>query len=437
MDFRVFDRDPEAIDDLLNRGLKNHHIGKLEARKLLDSIYGMGIYRGNFRIRPYGDKDYDWLDLDKKRVQNPSQFIGMNQIVGFINIQSEELSNLQEKSARDGLSENANYRGLIELCNAVLDVIRIKRFEFRQKTNRGRKTVNINETLESLFNFEILNHKVEKKLTTEGVSKKISSDVIKLIEDEKKSKENDLKNIKHTIAIYQGQVTLGKLTDVLLHEGRKSLGYINEQTPRINKWLSKVLKDPNQELVDKITDRSQSVVNHSKALSNLFRRIEPLSRSRLPNTKETNIYESVNKAAEIFEDSLDNNKIEFINNIDRNLFIYGREFDLITAFSNFIENSIYWLVHDKDEKNKVIKIESEEDDKNISIDFYDNGPGIDKSIAHMVFEPNFSLKDGGTGLGMSIAAEALGRSKGRVSIVDCNNGTRLNIDFKKEQLGRN
>ena len=131
IDLRVFDRDPDAITDLLNRGLKEYNIGKLEAKKVLDSVYGVGIYRGGFRIRPYGDKYYDWLDLDKRRVQNPSYNIGMNQIVGFISIENEESSCLQEKSARDGLAENSNYNGLVKICNEILiSQLQKRRFDF-------------------------------------------------------------------------------------------------------------------------------------------------------------------------------------------------------------------------------------------------------------------------------------------------------------------
>ena len=432
IDLRVFDRDPEAITDLLNRGLKEYKVGKIEARKILDSVYGVGVYRGGFRIRPYGDKNYDWLDLDKRRVQNPSYNIGMNQIVGFVSIENEEQSNLQEKSARDGLSENANYHGLVKICNDILiNQLQKRRFDFRQQTNRGRKTVSIEDSLDSLFDLTTLKNNVREKLTKEGVSKTVSTNISNMIDNEKKSKSKDLENIKHTIAIYQGQVTLGKLTDVLLHEGRKSLRYINEQTPRINKWLQKFVYDPNKELSDKILDRSNSVITHSKALSNLFKRIEPLSRSRLPNRKDTNIYDSINKAAEIFENSFESNKIEFINDVDQSLTIYGREFDLITAFSNFIENSIYWLINDREEKEKRIRITSEEDQTHILIEFLDNGPGIDKSFAHRVFDPGFTLKENGTGLGMSLAAEALKRSSGKVSIVESDNGTILNIEFIK------
>ncbi len=94
IDLRVFDLEPEAIQGLINRGLKdpvtNDYLGKREARALLNDYVGIGIYRNLFRIRPYGDSNYDWLELNQKRVNNPTVKLSTNQIVGFISIESED-----------------------------------------------------------------------------------------------------------------------------------------------------------------------------------------------------------------------------------------------------------------------------------------------------------------------------------------------------------
>src|SRR5690606_19289407 len=111
-DIRVYDREAEAIESLIGRGLKDeygNYVGKLQARKLLNESNGVGVYRNGFRIRPLGDAEFDWLKLNEQRVQNPSLRIGSNQAIGYVLIQSEEQSELIEKSARDGLRENAAY----------------------------------------------------------------------------------------------------------------------------------------------------------------------------------------------------------------------------------------------------------------------------------------------------------------------------------------
>ena len=425
IDYRVFDRD--SIDELLDRGLRSFSVGKLEARKLLDSMYGIGIYRDIFRIRPYGDQDYDWLDLDKGRVSNPSFAIGMNQIIGFIEIEQENLSNLYEKSARDGLIENSNFLGLQNISKEILTkILQPRRYSFRQKVGRGRKVNNISEKIDSLFDF----NSIENKVKSLGLTSENEEKIILIIDQERKSKEKDLIDIKNTIAVYQGQVTLGKMTDVLLHEGRKSLRYLNEQLPRINKWNNEYLENKSIELKEKIKDRSLKTISHTKDLSNLFKRIEPFSKGRLPNKKETNIYDSIEKAIVVYESKLEESNISMINDIDKSLVIFGREYDIYTAFVNFIENSIYWLNQSKSE-NKQIVLKSEESNKSILIEMNDNGPGISDEYANLVFDPGFSLKEGGTGLGMSIAAESLKRSSAMVSIGKGSSGTVLYIEFDK------
>ena len=84
---------------------------------------GISIFRNDFRIRPYGDKGFDWLNLDAKRVQNPSMSIGSEQINGKISIESEEVSGLKEKSARDGLYENSNFYTLQRVADLSLNIL--------------------------------------------------------------------------------------------------------------------------------------------------------------------------------------------------------------------------------------------------------------------------------------------------------------------------
>ena len=166
LDFRVFDREVQAIEDIIKRGLKDpdtgKFLGKLEARRLLNELCGVGVYRSGFRIRPHGEPGYDWLLLDKERVQNPSLRIGSDQIAGFITIADEEISHLEEKSSRDGLKENSYYIGLVEIAKKCLAQLEERRFDFRKKTGRGRKMVKIEKEINALFDFDALKNYIKR-----------------------------------------------------------------------------------------------------------------------------------------------------------------------------------------------------------------------------------------------------------------------------------
>ena len=144
IDIRVYDREDASLDQVIRRGLRDEqgqYLKKLALRHLLNEYNGIGVYRNGFRLRPLGDPDFDWLKLNERRVQNPSLRIGSNQVIGYVQIQAEEKSQLIEKSARDGLIENDAFQRLKEITKGVIGKLENKRFTYR-KTSGSRKTNN-------------------------------------------------------------------------------------------------------------------------------------------------------------------------------------------------------------------------------------------------------------------------------------------------------
>ena len=53
IDIRAYDRDGKSLDVLIKRGLKDEtgrYLNKIETRRLLDNVNGIGVYRIGFRI---------------------------------------------------------------------------------------------------------------------------------------------------------------------------------------------------------------------------------------------------------------------------------------------------------------------------------------------------------------------------------------------------
>jgi len=418
LDFRVFDRDPDAIEELINRGLKGpdtgKYLGRAEARRLLNELCGVGIYRNGFRIRPYGEPGYDWLELDKQRVQDPSMKIGNNQIAGFITIADEEKSHLEEKSSREGLKENNYYAGLVWISRKCLAQLEERRFDFRRKTGRGRKMVKIEKELNALFDFGTLKKSVKGVLKKSKVDPKTSMQVEDIISKTEKKKFDILEKIKDTVAMYQGQVTLGKIIVVLMHEGRKPLKYLKEQSPRIERWIKELQEQYDTSLLEKIIDRLSDTRKESLLLIDLFNRLDPLAVRRRGKKKNINIYNVVKRAKDLFESELVKKKIKFTNEVDFEITFFGWEQDFYIALTNLIDNSLYWLPMSEDKEDRQIIISSQHEEKKVIIDYRDNGFGIpEKYIKEgLIFEPGFSTKPDGTGLGLAIAGESIERNNG-------------------------
>lgn len=441
LDLRVYDRDPESIENIIRRGLKDpdtgDYVGKQEAKKILDEYYGVGVYREQFKIRPYGDQSFDWLDLDKKRVQNPSFKIGHNQMIGFVYVRAEENSGLQEKSARDGLIENSSYFGLVGVISKVINELEGRRYAYRQKSLKGGRARSYEDDVNALFDFNETKKAISDELKNIGISssqqEKIQFAVGRALDQQAEKKSEYARKLLDTIAIYQGQATLGKITHVILHEGRKHIKYISETIPRVSKWALQISKKYDAELESSLIDRSEKIITHTKGLSFLFKKIDPLARTRRAPAKILNLRNEVESSFAIFSSEMEDAKIEyFIRSQNDEFMIYANEIDVITIFSNLIENSIYWLKYNKD-KDRKIGVDIFEDKGVLVAEFRDSGPGFQGGNLELMFEPGYSMKPDGLGLGLALVGDAVTRVGGTIEAKMSTDGAIFEILFQEKK----
>jgi signal transduction histidine kinase len=440
----VYDREKDAIEKLIKRGLKDErtgeYLGNLQARRLLDDYNGIGVYRNGFRIRPLGDADFDWLKLNEQRVQNPSVRIGSNQVIGYVKIQSEEVSGLEEKSARDGLRENEAYQQLKNISNKVISELENRRFEYRKKAGLGRTSLKVEQELERLFSFEEVRKSIRHRLKKSGVDEKTTQEIIKIITKEEEDKNHIADEIRQTVAIYQGQATLGKIINVVLHEGRKPLDFFKNQISNMFFWAGELKKQYEQQILDTIIRTTENFGNNADMLVHLYKRLDPLAPRGRANRKLFSIKEAVSGAFEVFENEFTDKGITYQVTGDDKIQIDGWYQDIYVIMTNLIDNSIYWMVEKKSPRKKITVEISCANNHFDFFDYRDTGPGIESHLIEsgVIFEPEFSTKilsDGtrGTGLGLAISGEAATRNDLELKAFASESGAYFRLQKKGEE----
>jgi signal transduction histidine kinase len=438
-DIRVYDREKEAIESLIRRGLKDkdgNYVGKLEARQLLNENNGIGVYRNGFRIRPLGDAEFDWLKLNEKRVQNPSLRIGSNQAIGYVQIGSEETSGLIEKSARDGLRENFPYTRLKDITNLVIGKLEDRRFAYRRKAGLSRPLLKVERELEQLFSFEELKRGIQARLAEGGLGKKAADEIINIISKEEESKNKIAEDIRKTVAVYQGQATLGKIINVILHEGRRPLNYFKNQVPNLQYWYNSTVEAPSAEKLKTFLSIAEGVGQNAEFFVQLFGRLDPLAAGRRSERESMLLKRTIEKALEVFQGELKTHNISVsIVGPDDFLFLAWPQ-DLYAIFTNLVDNSIYWMMT-RGPRPKEISIIIEATENQLQyIDFRDSGPGIEPALiaSGVIFEPEFSTKNTGnaSGLGLAIAGEAASRNGLELKAFESDRGAYFRLQPKTE-----
>jgi histidine kinase len=448
VDYRVYDKDPSGIEVIMNfiNENQNTNLSKTDIKNILVDQSGISIFRNDFRIRPYGDKGFDWLNLDSKRVQNPSLSIGSEQISGRISIESEESSGLKEKSARDGLYENSSFYTLQRIADLSLNLLEKERFKYRQKIVK-KKT----EPIEQLFDFSHFNQKVEKvvektyknfKKSPEKVDehiKVLNQEINKEIKTLEKEKEIEFLEVKNAIAIYQKHITLGNIISVILHEGRRPLSWYTSRIPTIKDFLYNLYMCEELEEINynKLSNHMEKLNNEAIRMSNFFKRIDPLASNKRSKCRKISITKQINDIIEIFEEIAKGKDIKISHNSVEELYTNIIADDFYMALTNIIENALFWVEYSS-ELSRLIEILSYGDDNKVYIEILDNGPGISKEDLedNILFTPGYSGKkrvsdDNGTGLGLAISGEALQRNNGKLEVIESNKGACFRITLQR------
>ena len=104
--------------------------------------------------------------------------------------------------------------------------------------------------------------------------------------------------------------------------------------------------------------------------------------------------------------------------------ILGDENQLIRVFNNLIQNSLQAM------NNKgLIEINFIKTRANLVVHFIDNGPGIPLAIHQKIFEPKFTTKSKGKGLGLALVWQIISNHNAKISISNNSQGAHFIISF--------
>jgi len=391
----VWDRDQlENVDQKIGVGLRS-------VRKDLDSIAGISVYRDGFRVLPYGEPDNDWLKLDLRRVQNPTMRLSNNQITGYVEISSDANPELRDQSNREGLDNNQAYADLKAVLRFFLGILEPERYKER-KLEQGKKP----ERSGSIFAAPDLS-----KLRDQIKSGLADDDTVQMLDEVTKDWESQIVRIKEAVARYHTLATVGQLVDKVVHDGRQPLSTIQGQSTLAVEAVGSLKKKyPDDvalnESLERLGGRLTRVKESASLLDLLFRRIEPLGGRRKGRPTKVYLNEIIKSAFSHFESDILANGIKVSLPVEDDL-VRVDSLELQEVFINLISNSIHWMSSVPRDRRAIVVSTSRIEDGAVEIIFADSGPGVPLANRESIFDPYFSTKSDGIGLGLVISGEII------------------------------
>jgi len=388
VELRVWDRDQPSIAELARR----YDSTISEVRTDLDRAAGISIYRDGFRVLPYGESRNDWLRLDLRRVQNPTMRLSNNQIVGYVLISADQNTELRDQSNREGIIEGPAFEDLQQLVLTVLSELE-KRRRSARKAERTRRT---ERSIFERFDLAPIRRLAEQKHPHDAA-------LLEAIRTTQRELETGVEVFQEVLSRYHRLATLGQLVDVVLHDGRTPLAKIGNEAELGLRDIARS-KEATSQLLLRLRERLERIVGQTGVVETVFRRIEPFAGRKRGRPRKVRLEDVIGEAFGVLETEIERTAVR-VSLPKTNTDVTVEPAEMEEVIINLLRNSLYWLQSvSKEEREIVVKIRRGSENE-LSVIFSDSGPGVDPEFRERIFEPYFSTKPDGVGLGLAIAGD--------------------------------
>jgi PAS domain S-box-containing protein len=235
---------------------------------------------------------------------------------------------------------------------------------------------------------------------------------------------------QYEIMCHQSRLAaMGEMIDSIAHQWRQplnGLGIIVQGLRHLSSQENfdfELLKEIETEIMEKITFMSQTIDDFSTFF-------------RITKKKEKfNILTNINDAIRLIDVQLKASQIKInINSKENNnLEVFGFANEFRQVMLNMIHNAMTAITQTKQHKGQI-SILLQADIEKITISIQDNGGGIKDKYLNKIFDPYFTTKDKGSGIGLYMSKVIIEHHmNGRLNVKNTHDGVQFTIILQKGQ----
>lgn len=235
---------------------------------------------------------------------------------------------------------------------------------------------------------------------------------------------SERKAMEREIRFMEKLADIGKAVTHIVHEIRKPLMLIGG-------FARQLLSHDNLHPEEMAQKKLSIIVEEVRRLETLLNGIRLLTRPRASSQKHSlAINEVVRETLDLLDPMLQDQEIELLVQLGQGpMTVQGDSDQLKQVFLNILQNAVEAL----NGKGKI-RVLSRMMEGTVQVVIEDDGPGIPKWVQEKIFDPFFSTKPEGTGLGMAISQDILKDHEGSITLRSSPpHGTTFTVELPLEK----
>jgi len=342
---------------------------------------------------------------DGKKFQSSYTYINDNKFkpIGILHLPYLQDNTFQEKELKEFLSRLA-FVYLIMLLTAVIIAYFISKY-----ITKSIKTVS-----EKMYQTAL--HKRNERI----VLKDASQEIFNLV-NAYNSMVDELGESAVKLARSEREQAWREMAKQVAHEIKNPLTPMRLTVQSFEQRFD--VTDPN--IKSKLSEFSRSLIQQIDTMSSIASAFSSFAEMPKQKREELNVVEVVKLALDIFNE-------DFIHYFHEEDVLIARldKTHLIRILTNLVKNAIQSL---ENIENPKIEVKVYDDNGNIIIKVADNGKGIEEADRNKVFEPKFTTKSSGMGLGLPMIKNIVEAYDGNINFTtELNRGTVFTVTIPKK-----
>jgi len=230
-----------------------------------------------------------------------------------------------------------------------------------------------------------------------------------LVDQAELEMESRTAKVREVLARYQRLATLGQLVDKMIHEVGQPAAACRAAAvagiERIEDSLHGRVKQSYEDSLHTLEEEFQIVRTQSRAALDILKRLAPFGGRRRGRPHDIKLEQAVADAVDLLRSDVARTRAS-ISLPTSSTFVTVDGTELQEIVINLVTNSLYWITRGPRGSARQISIDVERNlDGSLSLIVSDSGPGVPDEDRDQIFEPYFSTREGGFGLGLALVGE--------------------------------
>lgn len=244
--------------------------------------------------------------------------------------------------------------------------------------------------------------------------------LVLILTDVTKRKEEELDHLRS-----EKLQTVNLMAACIAHEIGNPLNSIDIHL----QLLERDIKKPETHSPENMLQSVKVIKSEIRRLDHTVRSFLAAARPMKVNLQGASLTQILDETFELLGEEIRRNKITIKKNIGREVpKIMVDEYQMKQAFSNIIKNAMEAMPH-----GGILSVDLYQTGDWVKVSFRDNGEGIAKERLSKIFEPYFTTKATGSGLGLMISYRIVKEHNGRIEVEsDPGQGTTFTISLPLE-----